>query len=192
MRTGEPCTCEYVTLLQSFHRGTLSVHWYVAQNVYPTFSMSVWFRCLFRTANFSRFSKVAIATSYFMNEFYNCGFSPEFSASVFKKNHRASSRLCIRNKEIRSKTSRKIYMKKKYETFLQWNTKFFLQKFLFVLHFGSCQNCMTSANLVAENQYKLCNRRVLSTGEPCTCEYVTLLQPFRRGTLSIHWYVFFR
>ena len=30
--TGEPCTCEYVTLLQSFHRGTLSIHWYIAQN----------------------------------------------------------------------------------------------------------------------------------------------------------------
>ena len=31
--TGEPCTCGYFTLLQSFHRGTLSIHWYIAQNV---------------------------------------------------------------------------------------------------------------------------------------------------------------
>ena len=28
----QPCTCEYVTLLQSFHRSTLSKHWYIAQN----------------------------------------------------------------------------------------------------------------------------------------------------------------
>ena len=39
---------------------------------------------------------------------------------------------------------------------------------------------------------KLCNKRVLSTGEPCTCEYVTLLQSFHRGTLSIHWYMVFQ
>ena len=74
MSTEEPNTCEYVTLLQSFHRGTLSIRWYIAQNVQPTFSMSVLFRRLFRTAIFSRFSKVAIPTSIFMNEFYNCGF----------------------------------------------------------------------------------------------------------------------
>ena len=47
--------------------------------------MSVLFRRLFRTAIFSRFSKVAIATSNFMNEFYNGGFSPEFSISLFKE-----------------------------------------------------------------------------------------------------------
>ena len=28
----EPCACEYVTLLQSFHKGTLGIHWYIAQN----------------------------------------------------------------------------------------------------------------------------------------------------------------
>ena len=45
---------------------------------------------------------------------------------------------------------------------------------------------MSSANLAAEIHYKL---SVLSAGEPCPCEYVTLLQSFRRGTLSIHWYI---
>ena len=49
LSTGEPCTCEYVTLLRSFHRGALSIHWYIAQNFQPTFSMSILFRCLFRT-----------------------------------------------------------------------------------------------------------------------------------------------
>ena len=33
----------------------------------------------------SRFSKVAIATSNFMKQFYNGGFAPEFSVSVLKK-----------------------------------------------------------------------------------------------------------
>ena len=28
---GEPSTCEYVALLQSIHRGTLSIHWYTSQ-----------------------------------------------------------------------------------------------------------------------------------------------------------------
>ena len=96
LSTGEPCTCEHVTSLQSFHRGTLNIHWYIAQNFQSTFSMSVLFRCLFRTAIFRRFSKVAIATSNFMYEFYNSGFSPEFSVSVFKDIiARGSSRLCI-------------------------------------------------------------------------------------------------
>ena len=35
-------------------------------------------------------------------------------------------------------------------------------------------------NVVAEIQLKLLNERALSTGEPCTCEYVTLLQTFQR------------
>ena len=31
-RAEEPCTCKYVTLFQSFHRGTLSIiHWYITQ-----------------------------------------------------------------------------------------------------------------------------------------------------------------
>ena len=34
---------------------------------------------------FSRFLKVAIATSNLMNEVYNGGFSPEFSVSMFKE-----------------------------------------------------------------------------------------------------------
>ena len=29
--TGEPSNCEYGTLLQSFHRGTLSIYWHIAQ-----------------------------------------------------------------------------------------------------------------------------------------------------------------
>ena len=64
-----------------------------------------------------------------------------------------------------------------------------LQKVLFLPHFGSFQNPVSSANLVAQIHLKLCNRRALNTGEPCYCEYVTLLQRFHIGTLSIHWYI---
>ena len=47
--------------------------------------MSFIFRRLFRTAIFSRFSKVVIATSNFMNEFYNGRFGPELSVSMIKE-----------------------------------------------------------------------------------------------------------
>ena len=50
------------------------------------------------------------------------------------------------------------------------------QKVLGLLHFRSCQNCMSSVNLVAEIHLKLSNERVLSTGEPFTYKYVTFLQ----------------
>ena len=65
LTTGGPCTCEYVTMLQSFHRGKLIIHWYIAQNFQPTCSMSVLFRRSFKTAISSRFLKVAIVTSNF-------------------------------------------------------------------------------------------------------------------------------
>ena len=53
----------------------------------------------------------------------------------------------------------------------------------------SCLNCMSSASLVAEIHQKLCNQKGLSTGEPCICKYVTLLQSFHRCMLSINWYL---
>ena len=46
-----------------------------------------------------------------------------------------------------------------------------------------------SANVVVEIQLKLFDERALSTRVPCTCEYVTFLWSFHRGTLSIHWYI---
>ena len=39
---------------------------------------------MYLTAIFSRFLKVAIATSNFMNEVYNCVFTLEFSVSMLK------------------------------------------------------------------------------------------------------------
>ena len=72
----------------------------------------------------------------------------------------------------KSKTSRKTYV----NFFLQSNTEIFLRKVLSLLHFGFYQICMRTANLIAETQLKLLHKRVLSIGEPCACEYVTLLQ----------------
>ena len=65
-------------------------------------------------------------------------------------------------------------------------TLYFLQKVLGLLQFGSCQNCISSANLVAEIHQKVWNKRALSTGEPCTCEYVTLLQSFHFKYTLVH------
>ena len=84
MSNREPCTCEYVTLLQSFHRAALSMDWYIDQNFSQPLPCPS-FRHLFMTAIFSIFSKVAIATSNFANEFYNGGFLPEFSVSMLKE-----------------------------------------------------------------------------------------------------------
>ena len=47
--------------------------------------MSVLFRRSFKTTIFSIFLKVALATSNFMNEFYDGGFTPEFSVSMLKE-----------------------------------------------------------------------------------------------------------
>ena len=57
-------------------------------------------------------------------------------------------------------------METKHEIFLQLNTNFVLQKVLGLIDFRSCQNCMSSANLVAEIHYKFWNKRALSAGEP--------------------------
>ena len=46
---------------------------------------------------------------------------------------------------------------------------------------------MSTANLAAEIQLKLSSERVVSTGEKCAYEYVTLFQSFHGGTLRIHW-----
>ena len=64
-----------------------------------------------------------------------------------------------------------------------------LQKVMDLMNLGSCPNYMNSANVVAEIQFKLLNERALSTREPCTYEYVTLLQLFHRSTSSIPWYI---
>ena len=80
-------------------------------------------------------------------------------------------------------------MKLKYKIFVQRNTKFSLLKVLGTLSFRPCPNCISSANLVAEIQLELLNEGALSTEEPCTCEYVTFVQSFYRGTISLHWYL---
>ena len=47
--------------------------------------MSVLFRCCSKTAIVSKFLKVAITTSNFLNKVYNGGFALEFSVSMLKE-----------------------------------------------------------------------------------------------------------
>ena len=68
--------------------------------------------------------------------------------------------------------------------------KFFSNETLFLFFRKSWASY--NLNLVAAIDKKLWNERALeckSTGEPCTCEYVTLLQSFHRDTLSMYWYI---
>ena len=74
--------CQFAPVI---HRSTLSIHWYIAQNVQPTFYMSAFFRRSSKTAMLSRFLKVAMAMSNFMNEVYNGRFLPEFSILMLKE-----------------------------------------------------------------------------------------------------------
>ena len=85
LSTGEPFTYKYVTLFQPFQRGTLSTQWCITQKFLPTFFMSVLFTCSPKAAMFSRFLKIAIAMSNFMNEVYNSEFLPKFSVSILKE-----------------------------------------------------------------------------------------------------------
>ena len=72
-------------------------------------------------------------------------------------------------------------MKTKYEIFLQRNTtNFFFRNLCTSYILDLAKNVLALRTLPQ-------NKRALSTGDPCTCEYVTLLQSFRRGALSIHW-----
>ena len=79
LSTGEPVTFKYVNFLQSFNRSALSIFWYMAQNVYHNFSMSILFRRSFKNVIFSRLLKVAIATSTLMSEVDNYGFAQTFT-----------------------------------------------------------------------------------------------------------------
>ena len=53
-----------------------------------------------------------------------------------------------------------MYVKLKYEILSNEILMFFFQNVLGLLYFWSCQNCMRSANLVAEVQLKISNKRV--------------------------------
>ena len=70
--------------------------------------MSVLFRHSSKTAMFSRFLKIAIGTSNFMDDVFNGRLIGGVWRFNVKRNHRASLRLCIGNLEIKSKTRGKI------------------------------------------------------------------------------------
>ena len=84
LSTGEPYICVYVTSLLSFLKCTLSIPWYIAQNLLAyLFHVLLSFFC--KTGIFNRFLKVATATSNFMNKVNKGGFAPEFSVSMLKE-----------------------------------------------------------------------------------------------------------
>ena len=88
--------------------------------------------------------------SNFLNEVSNDRFVPEFNVSILKETIALVQDYVSETRKWKTKLAGKKNVKTKYEIFLQWNTKFFLQKGMGVLHFGSWRNCMSSANLVAE------------------------------------------
>ena len=61
------------------------------------------------------------------------------------------------------------------KAFLNETLIFFSPESSGTLIFTSCQNCMSSANLVTAIYQNLWNEKALSNGEHHTCEYVTLL-----------------
>ena len=82
---GGPYTCQYVILLQSFHRDTLSIHCYIAQNVQSTFGPVRFILRSLKTVIFSKFLKVAIATLVFMSKVHNGTFAPDSCVSILKE-----------------------------------------------------------------------------------------------------------
>ena len=110
--------------------------------------MSALFRRLFRTAIFSRFSKGTIATSNFMKEFYNGEFAHEFSISMLKITIALVRDYGSETRKQEAKLAEKYLWKPNMKSISNETINTFLQKVLFLLHFGSCQNLMSSANLV--------------------------------------------
>ena len=142
--------------------------------------MFVLFRHSSKTVTFNRFLKVAPPASSLINEVFNDGLLSELSISMLNK-------IIPLAWDYLHATSGKIYVKLKYEIFLQWNTKFSLQKVLGLLNFRSSSNYMNSVNVVKEIELKILNERAFTTGDTFTSEYVALLLPFLTGTFSIHW-----
>ena len=66
---------------------------------------------------------------------------------------------------------------------------FFFKK-LFLLHFGSCQNCLSSANLVVEIHQKLCNKSFehWRTMYLWICYFAPIIS---QTYISIHWHGIF-
>ena len=88
--------------------------------------------------------------------------------------------------EIKSKTCGNIYMKQNVKSFSNAALIFFLQ-FCFSYILDLAENVWALQILSEIFTRNFVIKELLSPGEPCTSEYVTLLQSFYRGTLSIHW-----
>ena len=91
--------------------------------------MTVIFRRLFRTAVFSRFSKMAIATSNFMNKFYKGGFTPAFTVSLLKEFLTLVRDYVYETKKLQEKLVEKYIWRRNMKSFSNETLNFFFRKF---------------------------------------------------------------
>ena len=91
--------------------------------------MFVLFRRSFKTAMFSRFLKLAIATWNFMNEVYNGGFVPEFSASMLKETIALVWGYASETRKKKAKLAEKYMWKRNMKYFSNETPNFFFRKF---------------------------------------------------------------
>ena len=91
--------------------------------------MSVLFRRSFKIAIFSRFLKVAIATTNFMNEVYNGGFAPDFSVSMLKETITLVWDYVHETREWKAKLAEKYMSKRNIKSFSNETLNFFFGKF---------------------------------------------------------------
>ena len=89
-----------------------------------------------------------------MNEVYNGGFAPEFSVSMLQKIIALVWDYVYETRKLK-KTAEKYKLNWSMRSSSNETLNFFLSKVLDLQHFRSCQNCMSSANLVLEIQLKL-------------------------------------
>ena len=84
---------------------------------------------LTQTAISSRFLKVAIATSNFMNEVYNGRFAPEFSVSMLKETIALVWDYVSETREWKAKLAEKYMWKRNMKSFSNETLNFFFRKF---------------------------------------------------------------
>ena len=90
--------------------------------------MSVLLRRSFKTAIFSRFLKVAIATSNFMYEVYNSRFAPEPSVSMLKETIALVWDYASETRKWKAKLAENYMWKQNMESFSNETLNFFFRK----------------------------------------------------------------
>ena len=92
--------------------------------------MSVLFRRFVKTAILSRFLKVAMATSNFMNEIYNGGFASKLSVSMLKQSISLVWDYVYETRKQKAKLAEKYICKQNMKSFSAEALNFSFRKFL--------------------------------------------------------------